>query len=138
MQANFMEAIDLPNDAMQFGHGSAFDPTKVRDFLSLRKEDVSRISNVSIKSVRYDHAIPEQVKDRLEEIANTINWVADAFDGDIDKTTTWFKVSNPLLGDISPKDMIRLGRYERLRNFIIHAMQERNAMNASRVAPNQA
>ena len=78
------------------------------------------------------------VKDRLEEIANTINWVADAFDGDIDKTTTWFKVSNPLLGDISPKDMIRLGRYERLRNFIIHAMQERNAMNASRVAPNQA
>ena len=30
--------------------------------------------------------------------------------------------SNPLLGDISPRDMIRLGRFERLRKFIINAV----------------
>jgi hypothetical protein len=53
--------------------------------------------------------------------------VAQAFDGDIDKTVSWFRARNPLLGDVSPKDMIRLGRYERLRKFIINAMTERSA-----------
>ena len=51
--------------------------------------------------------------------------VAKAFDGDVDKTTAWFRARNPMLGDVSPRDMIRLGRYERLRKFIINAMMER-------------
>lgn len=42
--------------------------------------------------------------------------------GDTDKTIVWFKAKNPLLGDVSPRDMIRLGRYARLRRFIISAM----------------
>ncbi|MCZ7560467.1 MAG: MbcA/ParS/Xre antitoxin family protein [Burkholderiaceae bacterium] len=95
--------------------------------LGLNKEDVSRVASVSVKSVRYDDAIPEQVRDRLEEIANTINMVAEAFDGDIEKTVAWFRARNPMLGDVSPRDMIRLGRYERLRKFIIHAMSDRVA-----------
>ena len=32
-----------------------------------------------------------------------------------------------MLGDVSPRDMIRLGRYERLRKFIINAMIDRMA-----------
>jgi len=76
--------------------------------LGLRREDVSRLASVSLKSVRYDDAIPEQVRERLEEIAITINMVAKFFDGDTDKTVTWFKARNPLLGDISPRDMIRV------------------------------
>jgi len=79
-----------------------------------------------VKSVRYDDNIPERVRERLEEIANTINLVAQAFDGDPDKTVSWFKARNPLLGDVSPRDMIRLGRYERLRRFIINATSERS------------
>jgi hypothetical protein len=30
-----------------------------------------------------------------------------------------------MLGDVSPRDMIRLGRFDRLRRFIISAMAER-------------
>ena len=96
------------------------------DVLGLRREDVSRLASVSLKSVRYDDAIPEQVRERLEEIAITINMVAKFFDGDTDKTVTWFKARNPLLGDISPRDMIRLGRFERLRKFIISAVLKQN------------
>jgi hypothetical protein len=58
----------------------------------------------------------------LEEIGITINMVAKFFDGDTDKTVTWFKARNPMLGDVSPRDMIRLGRFERLRKFIINAI----------------
>ena len=115
----------VPTDYLKFGRGSSFDARRVQEVLGLKKEDVSRLAAVSVKSVRYDEAMPAQVRERFEEIANTINLVAQAFDGDIEKTVAWFKARNPLLGDISPKEMIRLDRYERLRKFIINAMVER-------------
>lgn len=117
----------VPQDVMQFGQGSAFMAKKVPELLELKKEDVSRLSGVALSSVRYDDAMPLPVRDRLEEIANTINMVAGMFAGDINRTSAWFRARNPMLGDISPRDMIRLGRYERLRKFIINAMNERNA-----------
>lgn len=117
----------VPNDFLQFGHGSSFDAKRVPVFLGLKKDDVSRLASVSVKSVRYDEAIPEQVRERLEEIASTINMVAQAFEGDADKTSAWFRARNPMLGDVSPRDMIRLGRYERLRKFIINALMEQLA-----------
>jgi len=52
--------------------------------------------------------------------------VADFFNGNTEKTVLWFKTRNPLLGDISPRDMIRLGRFERLRKFIINAAIKKN------------
>jgi hypothetical protein len=125
MSPGFSLFDTVPEDLLMFGHGDMFDAKRVPTLLGLKKEDVSRLASVSIKSVRYDDAIPEQVRDRLEEIASTINMVAKAFDGDVDKTTAWFRARNPMLGDVSPRDMIRLGRYERLRKFIINAMMER-------------
>ncbi|MBS0342520.1 MAG: hypothetical protein JSS56_18545 [Proteobacteria bacterium] len=117
----------VPKDAFQFGYGTHFDARKVSEALRLKKEDVSHLASVSVKSVRYDDAIPEQVRERLAEIANTMNLVASTFDGDVAKAATWFLTRNPLLGDVSPRDMIRLGRYERLRRFIIDALRERDA-----------
>ena len=86
-------------------------------------------SSVSVASVRYDQLIPIVVRERLEEIASTINLVAKQFEGDLDKTAAWFKAKNPLLGDVSPRDMIRLGRYDRLRRFIINAMMSKPSAN---------
>lgn len=128
----------VPEDYLKFGLGTAFDAKQVPKILGLKKEDVSRLASVSVKSVRYDEAIPEQVRERLEEIANTINMVAQAFDGDVEKTVAWFRARNPLLGDVSPKDMIRLGRYERLRKFIINAMTERAATRRTQTADARA
>lgn len=125
MSPGFSLFDTVPDDILHFGHGDSFDARRVPSLLGLKKEDVSRLASVSVKSVRYDHAIPEQVRERLEEIASTINMVAKAFDGNAEKTTTWFRARNPMLGDVSPRDMIRLGRYDRLRKFIINAMMER-------------
>lgn len=126
-----MNGMDLfatvPDDAFRFGRGEHFDAKKVPEVLGLKKEEVSRIAQVSVHSVRYDQNIPQRMRERLEEIADTINLVAQAFGGDVVKTAAWFKARNPLLGDVSPRDMIRLGRYERLRRFIINAMTERVA-----------
>jgi len=120
----------VPEDYLHFGAGDQFRAKEVQGFLGLNREDVARIAAVSGKSVRFDDAMPEPVRERLEEIAQTINMVAGVFAGDVNKTVAWFKARNPLLGDVSPRDMIRLGRYEKLRKFIINAMME--ARDASR------
>ena len=114
----------VPPDLMGFGLGSSFNGKSVQSFLGLKKEDVSRLADVSPKSVRFDEAMPEPVRERLQKIAITINLVAKVFEGNADKTVAWFQTRNPLLGDISPRDMIRLGRFERLRKFIFQAMTE--------------
>ena len=119
----------VPDDVLNFGRGDSFDARRVSNFLNLKKADVSHLASVSVASVRYDHLIPTVVRERLEEVASTINMVAKQFDGDPDKTAAWFKAKNPLLGDVSPRDMIRLGRYDRLRRFIIHAMMSKPRIN---------
>lgn len=119
----------VPPDLMGFGLGSSFNAKSVQSFLSLKKEDVSHIADVSPKSVRFDDAMPVPVRERLQEIANTINLVARFFGGDADKTGTWFKTRNPLLGDISPRDMISLGRFQRLRKFIWLAMGDKVSLH---------
>ena len=114
----------VPTDVMGFGLGALFNAKAVQAFLGLNKEDVSRLADVSPKSVRFDHAMPDTVRQRLQEIAITINLAAKVFEGDVNKTVAWFQTRNPLLGDASPKDMIRLGRFNRLRKFIMDTLTQ--------------
>lgn len=119
---------NLPDrDWVEFGEGDSFDAKKVTEWLNLKKSDVSRITDVAQTSVRWDSAMPEIMRDRLEEIAVVINSVAQVFDGDSTKTALWFRTRNPMLGDVAPRDMIRLGRFDRLRRFIISAMADSRA-----------
>jgi hypothetical protein len=115
----------VPNkDALQFGEGPGFYPKLVADFLEFDRNVVSKIASVAVTSVRWDDNMPKAVRERLEEIGAVANMVAGIFDGDTAKTALWFRTKNPLLGDVSPRDMVRLGRYDRLRRFIITAIQE--------------
>lgn len=66
----------------------------------------------------------------LEQITSTFDLAAQAFDGDAEKTALWFRTKNPMLGDIAPRDMIRLGRFDRLRRFIVGAIAERAPSNS--------
>ncbi len=99
----------------------------VVDFLDLNKRDIAKVADVAPASVRYDEKIPKDVLERLQEIANICELVAQHFTGDVRKTALWFKTKNPLFGNIAPRDMIRYGRYERLRRFILDAIAENAA-----------
>lgn len=98
--------------------------SKVVDFVGFKKEDVSRAAGIPSSSVRYDDRMPQILKDRLREWANLFNLVAQFFDGDPIKTVLWFKAANPMLGGISPRDMIRFGRYQKLQKFVLNALSE--------------
>jgi hypothetical protein len=71
---------------------------------------VAKLSGVAPASVRFDQKIPKEVLDRLQEIANICGLVAQFLVGNVVKTALWFKTVNPLLGNITPRDMIRYGR----------------------------
>jgi putative toxin-antitoxin system antitoxin component (TIGR02293 family) len=111
------------SDPLQFWSNHGLDYKRVTDFLDLNTSELSKIGGVSKQSVRLDNRIPQDLKDRLEQIANICALVAEYFEGDIEKTALWFKTPNPMLGDISPRDMIRYGRYKRLMKFIADAQQ---------------
>jgi hypothetical protein len=98
---------------------------KVFEFLDLEKNDVSKIAKVAKKSIRYDERIPIELIKRAQEIKEVIELIANSLNGDIEKTATWFRMPNPFLGNISPKDMIRAGRFKKLVAHI-HAVINEN------------
>ncbi len=105
-----------------FGAGAGeTDLKKTADFLEFKKNDVATATNIPVHSVRFDARIPAEAKERLTEIATVCELVAGYFGGDIAKTALWFKVANPLLGNLSPRDQIRLGRYRKVLKFVLQA-----------------
>jgi uncharacterized protein (DUF2384 family) len=112
------------NDYLSLFPESGTDYQKVVRLLDFKKADVARASNIAVQSVRYDHPkMPKELEERLIEWAVALNLVAQFF-RDEQKTVLWFKTPNPLLGDLTPRDMIKIGRFKKLRRFIQNALSE--------------
>ena len=107
-----------------FNKNNVVQGDKVVELLNYKKTDVAAATNISINSIRYEEErIPLELKERLTEWAIALNFVASFFK-DADKTIIWFATPNPLLGNMSPRDMIRIGRFKKLLNFIQTALNE--------------
>lgn len=115
------------SDPLKFWANHGLDYHKVSEFLDLDTNALSKLGNVSKNTVRLDDRIPRDLRQRLEQIANICTLVAEYFNGDAARTALWFHTINPMLGDVSPRDMIRLGRYKRLLKFITEARRENAA-----------
>lgn len=108
-------------DPLGFWANHGLDYNRLTDFLDLDKSALSKLGGVSKSSVRLDERIPRDLKVRMEQIAIICSLVAEHFNNDAEKTALWFRTINPMLGNISPRDMIRLGRYKKLQKFIYSA-----------------
>ncbi len=116
---------NIPNkDYLSLFNKNEAYPSKVVDFVGFKKMEVAQATGVPFNSIRYDEKMPQILKDRLREFATLFNLVAQFFEGDAAKTALWFKTPNPILGNISPRDMIRFGRYQKLLKFILNALSE--------------
>lgn len=107
-----------------FDQNALVDAAKVVKLLKYKREDVSTATNVPLIRVQYEEKkIPIELRERLTEWATALNLVANFFN-DRNKTIIWFSIPNPLLGGMSPRDMIRVGRFKKLFNFIQTALGE--------------
>ncbi len=61
---------------------------------------------------------------RQGELEQLCRLVVGFFEGDVNRAALWFRLGNPLLGDVSPRDMIRYGRFARLQEFVVEALAE--------------
>jgi len=113
-------------DSLHFWQGSALNFQKVRDFTGFDVADIARMTGVAKSSVRYDTKAPREVREHLENIANICNLVFQFFQDDV-KTKLWLQTPNPMLGNVSPRDMLRFGRYAKLLRFVNQAMEEGSA-----------
>ncbi|CAN5333548.1 hypothetical protein BH24PSE2_BH24PSE2_20930 [soil metagenome] len=109
------------SDPLGFWSRQGLDYRGVSNFLDFNTNELSKLGGVAKSSVRLDAKIPIELKERLEQIANIVTLVAEYFDGDAERTALWFKTPNPMLGEISPRDMIRHSRYKKLLNFVMEA-----------------
>lgn len=87
-------------------------------FLELSNSDLAKIAKISVKSVRFDR-MPPVLEERIKEIINVCELVVEMLDGNIEKTKIWFTTKNQSLGNISPRDMIRFGRYQKLLDILM-------------------
>lgn len=113
---------NLPPDRLQLlTDGQEPNARRIVKLLNYSKKDVASVAKVAPASVRYDRKMPAEVRARLIEWAFALNRVASFFEDD-DKTVLWFKAPNPMLGGITPRDMIRAGRFVKLMRFIDAAL----------------
>jgi hypothetical protein len=101
--------------------GGGVDVQRTKKFLEFTKDDIASATNVPGSSVRFDQRMPSEVRDRMIEIATICELVAEHF-GSAEKASLWFKLSNPLLGNLSPREMLRMGRFKKLHRFIVEAL----------------
>lgn len=107
------------------------DYRKVANLLELSKDDLAKMASVSKASVRFDAHIPQPVAQRLRELANIANLVAEFFAGDATKVALWFELANPMLGNLSPRNLIRAGKYTKVLNFVLDAREAERAAAAA-------
>lgn len=111
-------------DYMSLFDGPRPKGEEVVGFIHLKKDEIAKAAEVPLNSVRYDAKMPAELEQRLKEWGVLINLVAQHFAGDPKKTALWFTMPNPMLGNISPRDMIRFGRSQKLYKFILNAVAE--------------
>lgn len=105
------------------------DYKRIAKIAKLSKVEFAKLLGVTSSSVRYNEKIPTAVATRLREIGTIVNSVAQYFEGNVSKVQLWFRLPNPMLGNISPRDMIRLERHHRLQTFVLGAIEiEASAM----------
>ena len=123
----------IAKDVLRLYRDGRPDYRRVADLTRLSKEDLSKLAKVARSSVRFDDAIPAAVAERLREIANIANLVAEYFEGDASKVSLWFELPNPMLGHVSPATMIRDNRCRRLLSFVLEAREaEVGSLDAAR------
>jgi hypothetical protein len=121
--ANLNLFSTVSNDNLHFWQGNTLNYQKVRDFTGLGVRDIARMTGAAQSSVRFDSKAPKEVREHLENVANICNLVFQFFQDDL-KTKLWLQTPNPMLGNVSPRDMLRFGRYAKLLRFINQAMEE--------------
>lgn len=112
------------SDPLSLFHEGKPQGPHIIEMFGFRTKDVARATHLSETSIRYDLRMPDPLESWLREVATTATLVAEFFSGDQSKTQLWFSTPNPQLGNITPLDMIKIGRVRKLLSFVQTALDQ--------------
>ena len=112
----------LKNYLNFFDHSGEVKLEDIRSFLGVPKAELAKAFGMSADQLR-DDRLSSKTEERLKELAAALEFVADTFEGDINKTRFWLNTPNPNFGGATPKNLIVRGRYNKLLKFILAAKQ---------------
>ena len=110
----------LTNFLGLFSSEGEADVEATRKFLKISKAELAKVFGLSPDQIRPDR-MGEVTKSRVNDLASALEFVAETFDGDKEKTLFWLNTSNPNFGGTSPKKLIVEGRYHKVVKFILAA-----------------
>ena len=96
-------------------------PSKTADFLDISLNKLAKA--LGLDTLRSDRLGPigEQ---RVQELAATLEMVASSFGGNEKKAKFWINTPNFHLGASIPKDLILIGKYKKVYDFVVAARDE--------------
>lgn len=91
------------------------------DFLQISQKELAEAFGLTIDQIR-PNRMSELAKQRVRDLAGTLEFVAEIFSGNKEKALFWVKTPNPNFGGISPRDLIIRGRQKKVLDFVLAAM----------------
>ena len=110
----------LQNFLGLFTEKGEVDVDATSKFLDISRAELAKAFGLSADCIRPDR-IGAKTKERIKELACALEFVAETFDGDREKTLFWFNTGNPNFGGADPKTLIIRGRYHKVLKFIFAA-----------------
>jgi uncharacterized protein (DUF2384 family) len=115
----------VPEDRLHLIDQGTPKMDRIAKLLEFRDKDIARATGFPRAAINLEkHKVPPEVSERILQWTQALNLVAQFFSGDEAKTVLWFRTPNPLLGGVEPRDMIRIGRFQRLYLFIRDALSD--------------
>ncbi|POB13631.1 antitoxin Xre/MbcA/ParS toxin-binding domain-containing protein [Halobacteriovorax sp. DA5] len=89
-------------------------------FLEISRAELASAFNLTADKIR-PNRIAAKTKERLKELAGAIEFVAETFEGDVNKAKKWINSPNLNFGGSSPKSLILKGRVSKVTKFVYAA-----------------
>lgn len=103
-----------------FDQEGNIDVDKTADIMDISRNQLAEVFGLTSEQIRPDR-LSEKAAERVKELAAALDFVAETFNSDVQKTKYWIKTPNLNFGGSTPRDLILRGRYKRVLSFILAA-----------------
>ena len=123
MYNNQISSSTLKNYLKLFDSFGDLDIDATAEFLEASRKELAEAFGYTAEQLRPTR-LSGLAKERISKLAGALEFVAEVFDGNLEKTKFWIKTPNPNFGGASPRELIIRGRYHKVLQFILAARDE--------------
>ncbi|MCM2280578.1 MAG: MbcA/ParS/Xre antitoxin family protein [Bdellovibrionaceae bacterium] len=110
----------LKNRLGLFSETGEVDVERTANFMEISRKQLAEIFGLTVDQLRPDRMSPK-TKDKIGELATAFEFVAETFEGNVEKTKYWINTPNLNFGGAAPRDLILRGRHRKVLSFILSA-----------------